>query len=50
MDRCQLTPCRAPLRLTLARGDVLVKQGEANARHFYIVYSGGMDVSVQKEG
>ena len=28
----------------------LVKQGEANARHFYIVYSGGMDVSVQKEG
>ena len=23
-------------RLTLARGDVLVKQGEANARHFYI--------------
>ena len=37
-------------RLTLQRGDQLVKQGEANARHFYIIYTGGMDVTVVKEG
>jgi len=37
-------------RLALQRGDQLVKQGEANARHFYIIYTGGMDVTVVKEG
>ncbi len=29
--------------LSLVRGDALVQQGEANARHFYIVYSGGTE-------
>ena len=28
---------------------MLVTQGEANARHFYLVYTGGLDVTVTKE-